>query len=102
MPLVPKFAEADVATLTFPERYRANLRLIYEDNGCHRCTAFPKLLRKAFFESVNLFARKVIEEWRKQGIGVQYLAIPFLPPSDWLYYVEADVRTVIGRPVEFP
>ena len=27
------------ATLKFPPRYRAMLKLIYEDNGYHRCTA---------------------------------------------------------------
>ena len=34
------------ATLRFPERYRANLHLIYEDNGYHRCTAC-KICEKA-------------------------------------------------------
>lgn len=46
------------ATLKFPERYRAILRLIYEDNGYHRCTAC-KLCEKACPNlSIRVLTRK--------------------------------------------
>jgi NADH-quinone oxidoreductase subunit I len=46
------------ATLKFPERYRANLRLIYEESGYHRCTAC-KLCDKACPNgSIKVITRK--------------------------------------------
>jgi NADH-quinone oxidoreductase subunit I len=45
------------ATLTFPERYRARLRLVYEDNGYHRCTACRMCERACPNASIRILTR---------------------------------------------
>jgi len=46
------------ATLKFPERYRATLRLIYEESGYHRCTACRICERTCPNASIKLIVRK--------------------------------------------
>ena len=45
-------------TLKFPQRYRAMLRLIYEENGYHRCTACRICEKACPNSSIKILSRK--------------------------------------------
>ena len=47
------------ATLHIPERFRATLQLIYDDNGCHKCIACGSCERNCPNQTISITKRMV-------------------------------------------
>jgi NADH-quinone oxidoreductase subunit I len=56
--IVTKQYPENRATLKFPPRYRAMLKLVYDDQGCHRCTACGLCAKACPNGSIKVLTRK--------------------------------------------